>query len=1856
MARDRGYWSPEAIQSRQRAARDEWYRRNKEPKEPKEPKESVIQDPKQKTQPLTIQTDAGGFVPTPQNGEMEWDYKTSETDLQGRPLTSRNFFGINIKPKGFDPMGNPYFGGGFSGWLKKWGYKLSEEVADKEAADEAWDTFWDTAKDVKLGSASRVAANVASGEKELGEALAETGEQTSTFVQGVGQFFEAVGKSGESSKASSVLTPVLRGTNALVGMTLEGFQWVSELPEKAMGVNRAMREFANNAGSVLPDLSLDDDEGDIRVGEYNDAANFATRIFNPLLAGYDSLRFWTSPGTVDEKLEAVKGGWTEGQMLYTELVKPAVREEYLQRVMAGEDGNLLAMELQDPWIEMAGEIILDPLNMVGAFGKMKKAGSTIAEASRVVSKTGLLNDVDVVNDLKRIGRVSTDAEATQIMSRLETKIIEAASDAGRRVDAAQSWKIKDFLPSGNRFRYHRTVGNFLSNATQTIRQSGGELDDVMDYVVALVKRASGEPTAVRESIAALSHSPLQTLSYNQAAFDTGYILNKIIGDGESLVKAVQRTGGDWNEMRKILDDRIVKALDFAFPDVSDMKKAADKVQELAKTGQAADAKTSALAERFTQLQKTNPGAVKQAAVQDFVKKFLRPINGFLANNYFSLSYGYAFRNLVQNFFTLWIDDGFVFGGGKFPPTTKLDDFLVKQFGEIPVSLRGKTLTKSLTEGSLAQQFFNKLNAWKYSPAAFADWGETYAGKMIFIKKYRETMDSALKFGAAVPDMATWNKAGFTTQQAMDYVNILKSSAYNADEALEVFARKYGSGVVDKWRQLDWVEPNVQKGLEEYEGFWGRIVQLTNKEDVTQSEVLNLIDDLKVQVRRNAHKVNSEPVRLDMSDPSWASMADEVEFAGKHVPPGYHNGEAALKIKFSEAATNFNEALRVAASKLPPEAASLRDEIMEFIDPQNINRISVKVEQQADELRFWAVDIRNSKKPVVALWDESLLGKMPTAPTKNDLMAAVWDNFFKRKRELYEKKWALYTQKAQDLAGKTGLHELFGKAQKSLLELEQYRNYTYNGKGIFAKPPVFQAAEVGTAANGSNVRRIANAYGIPTASKAGKNADKKLLNIINKYSEGGFSKLDDVPPNIAEQAIAKHEGYEPVKFFDANGAPRKVEEGVPVPPPRDPVTAPAGHVYSEVKQGTLDALDYMRKGILERWGLKAKGSGDMEAFRVLTSEVRDRVSVARAQSTIVAEKWRDFALLPYGETTNLDFAMSLIYPYQFWYSRSYKNWMVRAFQTNPEVISRYANLKDALSNDKKGMPDWWKSQIEITKPLEWAGIDVKNPVYINAEATLWPLYGLTGTDFNDPMKRTNWFTSLVDDAGKFGPSMWAPIQWGIAAYYHMKGEKEIASKWGGRAIPQTATFKAVSSWFGTPIETDPAVQMFSGDGLLDFRASDPYEEGRIARALAAMEAEGIPQEQLIEAMRTQSGDLWNEAYQRAVRGRSLGQLSSFFFGVGFKARSREDVEIDTFYSDYFRLKNLFEGEQITKEQYQDGFNTLRERYPFMDLILLSRRAGDGREAAYAYNVMSRIPPGASSDILEAAGIDPKTAQKFYDSGGKLDALSETERARFLAGMTDVGAILAIPSNATRKEWTAARQNYADMNEQLQLALGDDILEKIDAYYAISDKGKARLYMESHPEIQEAFDLKNQLIVEDPLLMKYYGGVDVLERFHKNQMYDQLEKEFGKEITDLEQQYYSLDPAAKRQFKREHPELNSYFDRKAELKEEVLRKLVEFGEMIDPRPEAREDVEPVNPAQEDILEATQAEPQISFDQWQEVLGEPLVEQIVDFYNDEGDLSYYATKELDYQAGRLGIDRDELLRRVLVSLQNNVVQSQP
>ena len=788
----------------------------------------------------------------------------------------------------------------------------------------------------------------------------------------------------------------------------------------------------------------------------------------------------------------------------------------------------------------------------------------------------------------------------------------------------------------------------------------------------------------------------------------------------------------------------------------------------------------------------------------------------------------------------------------------------------------------------------------------------------------------------------------------------------------------------------------------------------------------------------------------------------------------------------------------------------------------------------------------------------------------------------------------------------------------------------------------------------NLRFGDKVNGVPPDLKAlqALGADEKTLaaalddyNDITRQSK----TLDEVLGVADEGEALIHDPDLP--YFDDAG--NLVEpKGRILPPATDGELPPVSRAIHEQMDSVKEMRKWMMDDITKNFGKKQVVDKVAEtALRSAERELTSKLAETKLISSRVAQANREFTLLNYGDKSYWDTALAYLYPFHYWYKGTYANWMKR-LAANPAILGHYARYKDILGTVHSEMPEWWRYNINSN---DLPGVDVDNPLYFNLEATLWPLNGLTNTDFTDKAKTVNWWTYSLDYANKFGPSTWTPINMVTGLALYQRGEKEAGERWMGRLFPQSNVIKAAGSLLGQAnLETDPFVNFLQG-GL------DPYERRRVGRALAEMEQQSLDgklpysQEQIQDAAYKQEGEIWDEAVKRAVNVRATSQVSSFLFGVGFKGRTNEDMQVDEFTTAYGKLTMM--RRNLSTEEYREGMDALYEKYPFADTVLLSRRSGTERDSGLAYNVMKRIPPGQSSDIASAVGITPELMQKFYDTKGDLDTWSAEDRQKFMSGMITISAVLEIPDDMTKREWTEAKNAYTKVGEEAKQQFGDDILDVVDGYYqakSVSSEN-AENYMEGHPEVEQYMDWKAQRVMESPLLSAYYGGASMIENYYRGEMYKDIEAKLGSEIFDIMDEYNSLktygSPEETKAFYNQNKgKIKQYYSMKdtwsVTINQNVAKMTANLPDMQGA--EIRPDVDTTSVGAQQLTEALQPEQERSFEEFQQIIPERTMGLVQDYYNTGEPLPESARKQLERLANELGYgSSDDLLQAIGTSL---------
>lgn len=681
-------------------------------------------------------------------------------------------------------------------------------------------------------------------------------------------------------------------------------------------------------------------------------------------------------------------------------------------------------------------------------------------------------------------------------------------------------------------------------------------------------------------------------------------------------------------------------------------------------------------------------------------------------------------------------------------------------------------------------------------------------------------------------------------------------------------------------------------------------------------------------------------------------------------------------------------------------------------------------------------------------------------------------------------------------------------------------------------------------------------------------------------------------------------------------------------------------------------DKVRKAIEDNWDKTKEfkaSKEELNRMKAAQKYLENEVLQARRVSNEVARATRNFVLHDYHAKRNGDLIAGYLMPYSFWYSRTYSKYLARAV-TKPGTMQAYATYKKKMAELHHDMPDWWKYQLStnemgkgVQRVMNYLGVDPEHPLFFNLEATLMPLNGITGVDFDDPRKRTNWFNSAIDKAGKFGPSIYTPITMAIALDFYRKGELELAEKWGGRLIPQSRFVKAVTAGFGANqgagVEIDPMVKLLSDDDL------DYYERKRVGRALAwAVQNGEISQEEAFDAARERSGPIYQNAKAIAQSDRMAGNVSSFFLGVGFKGRNAEDIEIqkmDDEYSKFLEIKD-----QLAPEEVFEAYDYFRAKYPFFDTVKLSRRDVKERDTSYAYSVLARIPPSMSADIYEALGIEYEDVKAFKEAKGIPSTWKDSQQAKFAEAMIELGAILSVPDTATKQEWREVYDRTEIMREYLADKYGEGITDLESHYWDIYSKDgweKAQEFVAENPVLQEYMNEKTSYQLKDPLLRTYYGSYSKARSMLRSRREYELNERFPG-IQGKIDQYYEIklaDGKAAKAFLKENPDIEAYWDAKAITEQATNELLLSYETWLPEadelaQPEFRQDetamAEMTQERSEiiDRMQKTDTRPEYldwSYDQWLGQFNPTLQRMVQDWVQGGEMLSYNAEKQMQY-----------------------------
>jgi hypothetical protein len=1296
-------------------------------------------------------------------------------------------------------------------------------------------------------------------------------------------------------------------------------------------------------------------------------------------------------------------------------------------------------------------------------------------------------------------------------------------------------------------------------------------------------------------------------------------------DTDDFLKLLNKK--DLPQFITVMGGKMDDALKEMFPKVTELAARRNELLKLAKAGDEAAAEAARSI-------KLNPVLEAAAKVHEFAQETLgvRKINKFFSRVYLSvLNPGTLLRNLYGDTVVSALDEGLTVFGKSAKSVT--EEVALWRGGEIPTAMHrafGGAATILNAEGKA-----DKVATLSYAAV------ERGGSARLFGKVYLEKMEGAVKFGFALGDPETLHVAGASEGMLKRLEQLVIQNHGNVDDALITLRTEYAvSGGAEVWRNPElWMQPwdianaksaqiwdKIQDALkangdEVYKALDNIYAQRFKVAAGVYDEAAGTLDEFKDVVefipKAKRDQFEARVMADQIAEDGLFKAYDDLLYAVNNTPNGQANRPALDTIR--QTWTNNATPLRNSARL---ERVDVRKKVLEWYQEKDYKKIWTQI--TADPI--WkksglTTDIPQSKKAFNdLLW--------------NELYPTVNETNFRNALDGMRGIFTTLTDQLLQIAGgqldETTIGTIFGQVLQKVAHADEIGWASISKKGITLD--MFQAA-VRRGDNASAIRILAKKYGFSTArgtEAAGLagTMDKNLIKAINEHLGTEFKTLAEVSIDDARKALDA--------WATAKGKPipEIIEATKKIAPPYDGETmfTPARAAYESLP-GLRDFIARTSDNVRRVMGQVETGSFTPELEKALfqwQKESKARIARADMHAVAAASHARDFALHGYGDRDVFDLAYSYLMPYGFWYRKTYEK-MLRRFAENPEILAAYVKYRHAMERENANLPDWWKYNIKIDNVL---GYELENPLFFNLEATLNPLNGITGVDFDDPYKRVNWWTSALDDMADFGPSLWTPLNLAIAYALKIKGEQEAASHWGSRLFPQTQVVKSLTNIAGVKaggVELDPAVWLFS-DGI------DPYECNRIGRALGMLVNEGADEAEATESARTYSGPLWEAAKTRAMDQRQWGSLGSYILGIGFRSRSESDLSIDQFYNDYSAIWN--NEPNLSSEEFKAAFDRLRKDYPFMDVLLLARKGSIERDRSYSYSVLSRIPPSQLDDVADAVSLDRRLIDKFYDEKGGIDKWTESDRLAFMSAMIGIGAALDIPPQATRTEWSAASSAYRTMADAGENLFGKSIWDEVDLFYQQDNRD---IWLQSHPQVQAALDWKAQYVLASPLLSAYYGGEEIFYRYYHGQMMKDMNNQLGEGIFVEMQTYWDLTRYGNQEdvnaYKRLHPNISKYYDIRDEWQVKIdlsinkLLKTLPEGEGIVLRKEKQQSI-----AGQDLLAAQQ--PPLTWNDWKGLLSSSAEDALLAYFKNGAPIPYFTEQQLEKIAEDRGTSYGQLL----------------
>ena len=363
-------------------------------------------------------------------------------------------------------------------------------------------------------------------------------------------------------------------------------------------------------------------------------------------------------------------GWDKDKGLYFRQ-GDEIREEFVERMSAGERPDMIVEDMlingkANPWIEMAGELIFDPLNVdlfVNWFGKGRK--SLVVAKAQMKAFATIENPV-VREVIEQGGKMSDEFAASvkfkeaviaqQATRKAAAEMVDVLRKPGAVVTKGlpkRTAQYARYVPESRKLALSNRMGEIT---TDIVRQARGEADEVLDIFDAMVRSGSDDTAEAGQGLAKIlkTQNPAHLLS--EAGNELGAVLETMLKRSPKwLDELADASKLGQQAVSDLLLKRLDGAMDELFPSAIDMVKAGDEVAQLAKEGKDIPEALGRMAELGKRLSPVERAVAR--AHNSAQKGVVGTLNRAFAQVYMNLSPAFAFRNGLQNNLQVFLDYG-----------------------------------------------------------------------------------------------------------------------------------------------------------------------------------------------------------------------------------------------------------------------------------------------------------------------------------------------------------------------------------------------------------------------------------------------------------------------------------------------------------------------------------------------------------------------------------------------------------------------------------------------------------------------------------------------------------------------------------------------------------------------------------------------------------------------------------------------------------------------------------------------------------------------------------------------------------------------------------------------------------------------------------------------------------------------------------------------------------------------------------------------------------------------------------------------------------------------------------------------